>query len=168
MVTDRPIPELPENPPPRPLIERGVPAHVTPKMLDECERMARKVMGDAAEVADGAPKIGSLMLVVMPEVHLGLVLRIRELEAGLDEAWSKRRLYFHEREVSRREDELRDALEACFMLWARSSGNHSYGATEAEARASIVKTLGPERTQRALDAAGVASTEPPTASGRHG
>lgn len=37
MVTDRPIPELPEYSPPRPLIERGVPALVTPKMLDECE-----------------------------------------------------------------------------------------------------------------------------------
>jgi hypothetical protein len=64
--------------------------------------------------------------------------------------------------------ELVDHLEDCFSRWVRASGNRCYGATEAELRGRITKTLGPARVRRALDAAGVEDTRPPTASGRHG
>jgi hypothetical protein len=64
-------------------------------------------------------------------------------------------------------DTLADCLETCFALWVKASANRCFGATEAEQRAQIVKVLGPERTRRALNTAGVPGHSP-TASGRHG
>lgn len=76
--------------------------------------------------------------------------------------------YLEEAHLDPQRSELASCLEACFTLWVRASSNRCYGATEAELRDRIVKALGPARSQRAIAAAGVAPTSPPTASARHG